>query len=144
LIGSERDRLLGGTPARPSQPQDSGKNLIESFLAGLDHSWQVHGGEILDWVWTKRPKIYFRTLIKLAQIQHVDPSQQNGFDRWRNREEVLQRLKQGAGTARSKASSSPPGESESTYRYDPRYTSAVAETGVSGGPSAESAHQKGC
>jgi hypothetical protein len=80
-------RGIGGGP---TQPEDSRKKLGEAFIADLDRSWQRHGGEVLDRLCTERPEIFFQVLVKLVQVWML--SEPNGFDRRRNRKEVLQRL----------------------------------------------------
>jgi hypothetical protein len=80
-------RGIGGGPARP---EDSRKKLGEAFFADLNRSWQRHGGEVLDRLSTERPEIFFQVMVKLVQVWML--SESNGFDRRRNRKEVLQRL----------------------------------------------------
>jgi hypothetical protein len=80
-------RGIGGGPPRP---QGSREKLGEAFFADLDRSWRRHGGEVLDRLRTERPKIYFQVMVKLIQVRML--GQPNGFDRRRNRKEVLQRL----------------------------------------------------
>ena len=68
-VGAGRNRLHDATPVQPSQAQTAGKELIEKFLDELHRSFQEHGREILHTVMTKRPRLYFRTLVMLAQVQ---------------------------------------------------------------------------
>ena len=75
-----------------SQAEGSRKNLAEDFFAHLDRFWQEHGREILVRLSTERPKVYFRAMVKLARVQHLQPGKLSDFDRRRNREAVLQRL----------------------------------------------------
>jgi hypothetical protein len=79
-----------GVGGGPTQPEDPRKKLDEAFLADLDRSWQRHGSEVLDRLRTERPEIYFQVIVKLIQVWML--SKPNGFDRRRNRKEVLQRL----------------------------------------------------
>jgi hypothetical protein len=80
-------RGIGGGP---TQPEDPRKKLGEAFLVDLDRSWRRHGGEVLGRLHTERPEIYFQVMVKLVQVWML--SEPNGFDRRRNRKEVLQRL----------------------------------------------------
>ena len=91
-VGASRNRLHDATPAQPSQTQTAGEDLVEQFLAALDRSFQEHGREILHTVMTKRPRLYFRALVMLAQVQHRGSSKLSDLDRQRNRAEALLRL----------------------------------------------------
>ena len=73
----------------------SRKKLAADFLAYLNRSWDQHASEVLDRLLVEHPKVYFRVLVTLAQIeQFTDPRH---FDRRCNRHEVLQRLSQQTG-----------------------------------------------
>ena len=87
-VGAER------TSAQPDQPQNAGKDLVEKFLADLDRSFQEHGREIFHTVMIKRPRLYFRALIVLAQVQARGLSKLSDLDKQRNRAEALLRLEQ--------------------------------------------------
>ena len=86
------DRLRHATPAQPGQSQGAGKDLVEKFLADLDRSFQEHGREIFHWVLINRPRLYFRALVMLAQVQDRGSSKLSDLDRQRNRAEALLRL----------------------------------------------------
>ena len=61
------------------------------FLADLDRSWRRHGGgERCSTAYAPNSQIYFQVMVKLMQVWML--SKPNGFDRRRNRKEVLQRL----------------------------------------------------
>jgi hypothetical protein len=75
----------------PSKPSKSEK-LAEDFIAHLYCSWEQHGREILDYLRTKRPRAYFRTLVKLTVVLHRALDKPTDFDRRRSREEALRRL----------------------------------------------------
>ena len=72
------------------------KKLAEDFLAHLDRPWQQHGREILDRLLAERPEVYFKALVKLAQVRYRTIGELRDFDRRRNREEALLRLEQRA------------------------------------------------
>ena len=78
--------------ARPAE--NAGKDLVEKFLADLDRSFQEHGREIFHWVMIKRPRLYFRALVTLAQVQDRGSSKLSDLDKQRNRAEALLRLEQ--------------------------------------------------
>jgi hypothetical protein len=88
-VGAER------TSAQPDQPQNAGKDLVEKFLADLDRSFQ-ESREIFHWVLINRPRLYFRALVMLAQVQDRGSSKLSDLDRQRNRAEALLRLEQRA------------------------------------------------
>ena len=67
--------------------------LGEDFLAHLNRSWELHGREILARVWAERPELYFKALVKLTLALHRATGEPTDFDRRRNREEVLRRLR---------------------------------------------------
>jgi hypothetical protein len=92
-IGADRDcyRSRHTNPDKPGQGQGAGKDLVEKFLAELDCSWQEHP-EIFDTVMIMQPRLYFRTLVKLAQVQGRGPSELSDLDRQRIRTEALLRL----------------------------------------------------
>ena len=79
-----------GTGGGPTLSEGSHEKLGEAFLTDLDRSWRRHGGGVLDRLRTERPEIYFQVMVKLIQVWML--SKPNGFDRRRNRKEVLQRL----------------------------------------------------
>jgi hypothetical protein len=89
-VGADRSRRAA--PAQPGQVYDAGKDLIERFLADLDRSFQERGRDIFDFVITERPKLYFRALVMLAQIQGRRSSQLSDLERQRNRTDALLRL----------------------------------------------------
>ena len=91
-VGADRNRLRHATSAQPDQPQNAGKDLVEKFLADLDRSFQEHGREIFHWVMIKRPRLYFRALVTLAQVQDRGLSKLSDLDRQRIRAEALLRL----------------------------------------------------
>jgi hypothetical protein len=91
-VGAGRNRLRDAITAQPSQGRDAGKDLIERFLAGLDRSFHEHGRDIFDIIMTTRPKLYFRALVMLAQVQDKGSSQLSDLDGQRNRTEALLRL----------------------------------------------------
>jgi hypothetical protein len=91
-IGAERSRHAA--PTQPRQPQGAGKDLVEKFLADLDRSFQEHGREIFHCIMIKRPRLYFRALIMLAQVQESGSGKLSDLDRQRNRAEALLRLEQ--------------------------------------------------
>jgi hypothetical protein len=75
----------------------SRKKLADDFLAYLNRSWDQSANELLDRLWVEHPKVYFRVLVKLAQIVLLEFADPRQFDRRRNRHEVLQRLSQQTG-----------------------------------------------
>jgi hypothetical protein len=83
-----------GAAAQPDQSQNAGKDLVEKFLADLDRSFQQHGREIFHWVLINRPRLYFRALVMLAQMQESGSGKLSDLDRQRNRAEALLRLEQ--------------------------------------------------
>jgi hypothetical protein len=86
------NRLRRAGPAQPGQPRGAGNDLVEKFLADLDRSWQDQGRELLHNVMIKRPRLYFRALVTLAQVQDRGSSKLSDLDRQRNRAEALLRL----------------------------------------------------
>jgi hypothetical protein len=78
------------------QPK-AGKKLVKDFLAALNRSCEQHGSEFLDRVYAELPQLYFKALVKLAQIESFGLSDPMDFDRQRGREDVLQRLGQRTG-----------------------------------------------
>jgi hypothetical protein len=80
-----------------SGAEGSREKLAEDFLAYLIRSLDRHGSEIFDRVWAEQPKLYFKAMVELAQIESFGLSDPRDFDRQRNREEVLQRLGQRIG-----------------------------------------------
>jgi hypothetical protein len=79
-----------GTGGGPTRSGGSHEKLGHAFFADLDRSWRRHGGEVLDRLRTQRPEIYFQVMVKLIQVWML--GKPNGFDRRRNRKEVLERL----------------------------------------------------
>jgi hypothetical protein len=93
-VGAGRDRSHDGTPAQPSQAQTAGEDLVEKFLAALDRSFQEHGREILHGIMIERPRLYFRALVMLAQVQDRGSGKLSDLDSQRIRAEALLRLEQ--------------------------------------------------
>ena len=93
-VAADRNRLRHATSAQPDQPQNAGKDLVEKFLADLDSSFQEHSSEIFHWVLINRPRLYFRALVMLAQVQDRGSSKLSDLDRERIRANALLRLEQ--------------------------------------------------
>ena len=81
-------------PSKTRRPraESSREKLAEDFIAHLYCSWEQHGREILDYLRTKRPNVYFRALVKLTVVLHRALDKPRDCDRRRSREEALQRL----------------------------------------------------
>ena len=88
-VGADRSRHAA---AQPSQAQGAAESLVEKFIDDLDRSWQDYGQEILHSVMIKRPRLYFRALVALAQVQDPASSKLNDLERQRIRTEALLRL----------------------------------------------------
>ena len=86
------DRLRHAAPAQLGRAQSAGKDLVEKFLTELDRSWQEDGREIFHTVMITQPRLYFRALVMLAQLQERGLSKLSDLDRQRNRAEALLRL----------------------------------------------------
>jgi hypothetical protein len=86
------DCLCYAAPAQRGLTQSAGNDLVEKFLAELDRCWQEHGPEIFHTVIIAQPRLYFRALVMLAQLQERGSSKLSDLDRQRNRTEALLRL----------------------------------------------------
>ena len=95
-VSAGRNRPRDATTAQHDQARDAGKDLIERFLADLDRSFQEYGRDIFHIIMTTRPKLYFRALVMLAQVQERGSSQLSDLDKQRNRADALLRLQQHA------------------------------------------------
>jgi hypothetical protein len=93
-VSADCNRLRHSAHAQPGQPHSAGKDLAERFLVDLDRSFQEHGREIFHSVMIKRPRLYFRALVMLAQVQDRGSSKLSELDRQRNRAKALLRLEQ--------------------------------------------------
>jgi hypothetical protein len=73
--------------------EGSRKKLAEDFFSDLTAAWQEHGREILYRLAAEQPLAYVRAMVKLVLIEDAGSADLSDFDRQRNREGVLQLLK---------------------------------------------------
>jgi hypothetical protein len=98
-----REKKHGSAKAsRPARRRTgrSRKKLGKAFLLDLNRAWRKHGWETLEWLSAKRPTIYFKAIVMLAELQQRRLPEPPGFDRQRYRADVMERLQERAANAR--------------------------------------------
>ena len=76
-----------------SRAEGSGEKLAEQFFADFARLWRKYGREMLEHVRAERPLAYFQAMVELTLVLHRGSGKLSDFERQRNREDVLQLLK---------------------------------------------------
>ena len=77
-----------------SQAEGSGEKLAEQSFADFARLWQEQNGrEMLRQLSVEQPLAYFQAMVELALVLHRGSGKLSDFERQRNREDVLQLLK---------------------------------------------------